>query len=55
MRKVKVYSIDDGSEDQERFKKFIIIKAPPDELKPKVKYKDILKEEDDFILDENNF
>ncbi len=55
MRRVKVYSIDDGEEDQEKFKKFIVIKKPPDELQPKVKYKNILKEEDDFILDENNF
>lgn len=54
MRKVKVYSLDDGQEDQEKFKKFIIIKPQPDELEPKVKYKNILKEEDDF-MDENNF
>lgn len=54
MNKIKVYSIDDGDEDQEKYKKFIIIKKPPDELPSKVKFKEILKEEDDF-MDENNF
>ena len=54
MHKVKVYSIDNGEEDEEKFKKFLIVQKPRDELPAKVKYKQILKEEDDFI-DENNF
>ena len=49
MRKVKVYSIQHEVEDEEKYKTFIVVKKPPDELPQKVKYREILKEEDDFL------
>jgi hypothetical protein len=53
MRKIKFYKIDehDGDESSE-YKNFIVVKIQKEELPTKVKYKEILKIEDDF-LDEN--
>lgn len=49
MHKVKVYSIDGEDIEDEKYKTFVVVKPTPDELPPKVKYKEILKEEDDFL------
>jgi hypothetical protein len=54
MHKLKVYFLSEDDDD-EKYKKFVlVVPKQKDELKPRVKYKEILKEEDDF-LDENNF
>lgn len=50
MRKVKVFSLEREEEDEEKYKSFIVVvKKQADELPSKVKYKEILTEEDDFL------
>lgn len=51
MKKLKLCNIETSEED-DLYKKFIVVKEKKkDELPAKVKFKELLKEEDDFFLD----
>ncbi len=52
MRKIKLYKLEDDGHETPEYKNFIVVKTQKEELPAKVKYKEILKIEDDF-LDEN--
>ena len=52
MRKIKLYKLDHDDQETPEYKNFIVVKTEKEELPSKVKYKEILKIEDDF-LDEN--
>lgn len=50
MKKLKLCNIETSSEDDEKHKKFIVlVRQKKNELEPKVKYKELLKEETDFL------
>ena len=49
MQRVKFTKLDDSEDSDDGYAKVKIERVTEDELPPKVKYKNILEEEDDFL------